>query len=129
MTTTQAPPVTGERTRSMNSRPRFLQGVFSFEGKGLGAIALLDPALTYVVPPDHEAQLVYFRGGNASDQLVNVVIMRDGEPMRYFPIAANGATHVPLRIVDDLLAETKIEVFVGAEGSGQLIVDLGLVEI
>ncbi|GGM67595.1 hypothetical protein ACFFX1_46900 [Dactylosporangium sucinum] len=34
----------------MLSSPRFLQGVFSFEGKGLDRPFLLDAALTYVVP-------------------------------------------------------------------------------
>jgi len=113
----------------MGSRPRFLQGVFSYEGHGLEHPVLVDPGLRYVVPRDREAQLVYFRGGNSGDSLVSVVITRDGEPMRYFPIGARSATHVPLRVVEDLLAETVIEVLVGAQGSGQLVVDLGLVEI
>ena len=52
---------------------------------------LLDPSLTYTVPHDREAQLVYFRAGNASPHLIYVVIMRDGEPMRYFPIGAEDA--------------------------------------
>jgi assimilatory nitrate reductase catalytic subunit len=129
MTTTQARPVTDARTRSMSSHPRFLQGVFGFEGQGLERPTLLDPALTYVVPRDREAQMVYFRGGNASDDLVDVVIMRDGEPMRHFPMGAKESTHVPLRVVEDLLADTKLEVFIGAEGSGKVVIDLGLVEI
>ncbi len=51
--------------------------------------------------------------------------------MRYFPIAAKGATHVTLRILEDLLADTVIEIFIAApQGvSGTAIVDLGLVEI
>jgi hypothetical protein len=114
---------------AMSSRATFLQGVFSFDGEGLENPSLLDPSLTYVVPRDREAQLVYFRGGNAGDELVNVVIMRDGEPMRHFPIGAKGSTHVPLRVVEDLLAETKLEVFAGSEGSGKVVVDIGLVEI
>jgi assimilatory nitrate reductase catalytic subunit len=113
----------------MSSRPLFLQGVFSFEGRGLGSPVVIDPALHYVVPRDREAQLVYFRGGNSSDALITVVITRDGEPMRYFPIGARSATHVPLRVVEDLLAETRIDVLIGAQGSGQIVVDLGLVEI
>jgi assimilatory nitrate reductase catalytic subunit len=119
------------RSRSVTSRPRFLQGVFPFEGRGLQAPALLDPRLVYSVPRDVEAQLVYFRGGNASDTLVYAVIMRDGEPMRWFPIGAQDGTHVALRVVEDLLAETTIEVHLGApEGaSGQVVVDLGLVEV
>jgi hypothetical protein len=125
MTTTHAQPTAGPRS----SRAAFLQGVFPFTGEGLEQPALLHPSLTYVVPSDREAQLVYFRGGNSGDELVDVVIMRDGEPMRHFPIGAKDATHVPLRVVEDLLAETKLEVFVGSEGSGKVVIDLGLVEI
>ena len=33
---------------------------------------------------------------------VTVVLMRDGVPMRYFPIGAKGDVHVPLRVVEDL---------------------------
>ena len=56
--------------------------------------------------------------------------MRDGEPMRYFPIGAQASTHVALRVVEDLLADTRLELFVAAaEGPGQIVVDLGLVEI
>lgn len=113
----------------MSSQPRFLQGVFAYQGGGLEHPVPIDPALRYVVPRDREAQLVYFRGGNASDELVTIVVTRDGEPMRYFPIGARGATHVALRVVEDLLAETTLEVMIGAEGSGRVVVDLGLVEI
>jgi hypothetical protein len=51
--------------------------------------------------------------------------------MRYFPIAAKGATHVSLRVVEDLLADTVVELFIAAPAgvSGTVIVDLGLVEI
>ncbi len=129
MTLAQAPPVSDQRTPNMSSRPRFLQGAFSFEGNGLDRPVLIDPALRYVVPKDREAQLVYFRGGNSSDELITAVVTRDGEPMRYFPIGARSSTHVPLRVVEDLLAQTTIELLVGAQGSGQIVVDLGLVEI
>jgi assimilatory nitrate reductase catalytic subunit len=123
-----APPT--EATRSMTSSPRFLQGVFAFEGRGLASPFLLDESMTYTVPRDREAQLVYFRAGNASGALVYAVIMRDGSPMRYFPIGAQASTHVPLRVVEGLLADTRLELFVGAPaGPGQIVVDLGLVEI
>ncbi|GAA2338519.1 hypothetical protein [Dactylosporangium salmoneum] len=46
----------------MRSTPRFLQGVFSFEGKGLDRPVPLDPALAYVVPGGAVTQPVYFRG-------------------------------------------------------------------
>ena len=115
----------------MKSTPRFLHGVFPITGEGLTKPGPLDASLRYTVPRDVEAQLVYFRGGNASDMLVYAVIMRDGEPMRWFPIGAQDGTHVALRVVEDLLAETTIEVHVGApEGaSGHVVVDLGLVEV
>jgi hypothetical protein len=111
------------------SKPCFLQGIYTFEGKGLADPTPIDDALTYTVPHDREAQLVYFRAGNASDKLVTVVIMRDGEPMRYFPIGAQAAEHVPLRVVEDLLADTHLEVRIAAEGSGSIVLDIGLVEV
>ena len=114
-----------------SSIPRFLQGVFAFEGRGLDAPSLLDASLTYRVPPGTTTQPVYFRGGNSTKQMVSVVLVRDGVPMRYFPIAARGATHVALRVVEDLLADTVLELHIAApEGcSGTVILDLGLVEV
>jgi hypothetical protein len=112
------------------STPRFLQGAYEFTGGGYDKPVLLDGALRYVVPAGATTQPVYFRGGNSSAEMVSVVLFRDGTPMRYFPIAAAGATHVALRVVEDLLADTVLEVFVAApEGlTGTVIVDLGLVE-
>jgi hypothetical protein len=74
---------------------------------------------------------VYFRGGNSGDEMIYVVLMRDGAPMRYFPIAAKGAAHVSLRVVEDLLSDTVLELFVGAPkgAPATIVVDLGLVEI
>ena len=115
----------------MSSQPRFLQGTYEFEGQGFDKPALLDAALTYTVPAGNEAQLVYFRGGNSSSELVSVMVMRDGEPMRLFPIGARAATHVALRVVEDLLAETDIEIHLAAPAgtSGHVVIDVGLVEI
>lgn len=113
------------------SNPQFLQGAFEFEGSGYEKPTLLDDALRYVVPAGSVTQPVYFRGGNSTKQMVTVVLFRDGKPMRYFPIAAKGATHVSLRVVEDLLADTVLELFIAApDGArGTVIVDLGLVEI
>ena len=113
------------------STPRFLQGIFAFIGQGLDAPFLLDPSLTYTVPPGSSTQPVYFRGGNSAEDMIYLTLMRDGAPMRYFPIAMKGATHVSLRVVEDLLSDTVIEVFLGApQGlSGTVVVDVGLVEI
>ena len=116
---------------SDGSTPRFLQGPYEFEGNGLDKPLLIDESLRYVVPPGSVTQPVYFRGGNSSDDMVTVVMFRDGKPMRYFPIAARGATHVALRVVEDLLGDTVLEMFLAAPAgcTGTVIVDLGLVEI
>lgn len=115
----------------MSSTARFLQGVFDFEGRGLHEPFLLDPQLTYAVPAGNEAQLVYFRGGNTSAELACAIVMRDGEPMRYFPIGGRSSTHVALRVVEDLLAQTRVELHLCAPAgaAGQVVVDLGLMEI
>jgi assimilatory nitrate reductase catalytic subunit len=57
--------------------------------------------------------------------------MRDGAPMRYFPLGAKSAMHVPLAVVEDLMPESGLEVHIAApEGvSGTLVLDLGLMEI
>src|SRR5947209_8336150 len=116
---------------SDGSIPRFLQGAFNFDGKGCESPSLLDASLRYVVPAGAITQPVYFRGGNSTDELITIVLMRDGAPMRYFPVGAKDAVHVPLRVVEDLIADTVLEVFVAAPDglSGTVFVDIGLVEI
>jgi hypothetical protein len=114
-----------------DSTPRFLQGPFVFEGKGLDSPVMLDESLRYVVPAGSTTQPVYFRGGNSTEEMISVVLVRDGAPMRYFPIAAKGAVHVSLRVVEDLLADTVLELFIAAPAgvTGTVIVDLGLIEV
>lgn len=116
---------------SDGSSPQFLQGTFTFVGKGYDAPLPVDASLRYQVPAGAIAQPVYFRGGNSADEMVSVVLFRDGAPMRYFPIAAKGATHVALRVVEDLLADTVLEIYVAAPDGleGTVVVDLGLVEV
>ena len=115
----------------MLETPRFIQGLFRFKGKGLDRPSASEPAVSYTVPYDKRAQLLYFRAGNSTDEMVYAVLHRDGKPMRYFPVGAKGAIHVSLRVVEDLNPDTKIEVLVGAPEnvSGVLLLDLGLVEI
>ena len=115
----------------MHSTPRFLQGAYPFEGQGLDKPGPVHAALTYVVPAGVTTQPVYFRGGNSSVELIAVVLVRDGVPMRWFPIGARSDTHVALRVVEDLLADSRLELHVAApEGtSGTVVVDLGLVEV
>jgi assimilatory nitrate reductase catalytic subunit len=115
----------------MHSTPRFLQGVFAFEGKGLDQPLSVDSGLRYVVPDGVVAQAVYFRGGNAADELIYLVLLRDGTPMRYFPIGAKADVHVPLRVVEDLDSGTAVELHLAAPAgvAGTVVVDFGLVEI
>jgi hypothetical protein len=115
----------------MDSSPRFLQGVFSYVGKGLDIPVPLAAELSYTVPLGAVTQPVYLRAGNSGDELACLVLTRDGAPMRYFPIGARAGTHVSLRVVEDLPGGTVIEVYAAAPdgASGVLVVDLGLVEV
>lgn len=116
---------------SDGSTAQFLQGPFEFEGNGLDKPTLIDESLRYVVPAGTVTQPVYFRGGNSTKHMVTVVLYRDGKPMRYFPIGARGATHVSLRVVEDLLADTVLELHIAAPAGcrGTVVVDLGLIDI
>jgi assimilatory nitrate reductase catalytic subunit len=120
-----------ERKVSVESTPRFLQGVYPFEGKGIESPYLLDPSLSYQVPPGFITQPVYFRGGNTAAELIYLVLIRDGKPMRYFPIGAKADVHVPLRVVEDLDSGTVLELHVAAPDgvSGAVVIDVGLVEV
>src|ERR687894_827658 len=91
----------------------------------------VDPALRYTVPSGATAQALYFRGGNSTDHLVYVLLVRDGVPVRGFPIGAKGDVHVPLRVVEDLPGGTVVELQAAAPIGvvGDLVVDLGLVEV
>lgn len=115
----------------MNTTPRFLQGAFGFTGQGLDKPGLLHDTLTYTVPEGVTGQVLYVRGGNSSDELITLVLVFDGAPSRWLPIGAKSDMHVSLRVVEDLLAGSTIEVHVAApEGcGGTVVVDLGLVEV
>ncbi|MGV9673340.1 MULTISPECIES: molybdopterin oxidoreductase [unclassified Gordonia (in: high G+C Gram-positive bacteria)] len=112
------------------STPRFLQGRFPFTGNGFDSLAPIDESLTLTVSDGKTLQAVYFRGGNSSNELVTVTLLRNGVPVRYFPIGAKGTTHVPLRLVEDFDAGEVVELHVTADKdtTGTLIIDLGLVE-
>jgi len=115
----------------VHATPRFLQAIRNFTGAGLDDYLPFEPPVTYTVPEGAHAQCVYFRGGNSSDELVCVVLTRDGVPMRLFPVGARSSIHLPLRIVEDLLTETRLELHISApEGAaGTVVVDLGLLEL
>jgi hypothetical protein len=115
----------------IEAKPKFLNGVYSFHGAGYDKIGPISEKLVYSVPSDKRAQLIYFRAGNSCAEMIFVVLMRAGQPMRYFPLAAKGAEHVPLAVVEDLEPDTKIEVFIAAPAgvAGSLVIDIGLLEI
>src|SRR5258708_1999304 len=109
----------------MLETPQFIQGVYAFAGAGLEEPIPLRPEVTHTVPSDKRAQLVYLRAGSSVNEMIYLVLIKDQRPMRYFPIGAKGAIHVPLAIIEDLEPETKLEVRVGAaEGvSGSVVID------
>jgi assimilatory nitrate reductase catalytic subunit len=115
----------------MDMVPKFLQGVFPFKGAGFEKPALLHPSLAVAISGAKRGQLVYFRAGNSSSELVCFELRRNGEVMRLFPVGAKADTHVPLAVVEDLDPDTRLEVFfaapAGAEGIA--VIDIGLVEI
>ena len=115
----------------MEPTPRFVQAVRPFVGVGLDDYQPFDPPLRYTVPDHASAQCVYFRGGNSSDELITVVLTRDGEPTRLFPIGARASIHVQLRITEQLLNDTTLELHVAApEGAtGTVVLDLGILEL
>ena len=115
----------------MLEKPVFLQGVYPFEGAGLENPLALQPGVAYKVPFDKRSQLIYFRAGNSSDELIYVLFKRDGKTFRYFPIGAKDATHVSLAVVEDLQPETTLDVVVAAPPGtkGFVVLDIGLMEI
>ena len=110
---------------------KFIQGVFGYTGGGLKRPVPLSPPIKYSVPFDKRTQLIYLRAGSSLDELVYLVLMRNEQPMRYFPIGAKGAVHVPLAIVEDIDPEAQLELLIGApEGvPGSVLIDIGLVEV
>ncbi|MEX5259394.1 molybdopterin oxidoreductase [Kocuria sp. CPCC 205263] len=114
----------------MTSKNLFLQGIYPFEGAGLDAPATISADLTHDVPDGVVNQPLYFRGGNSCSELVTIVLLRDGKPMRWFPMAAKGDVNVPLRVVEDIDGGSRIELGLLAPVgvSGSVVVDLGMVE-
>jgi assimilatory nitrate reductase catalytic subunit len=115
----------------MISKPVFLQGIYGFEGSGVDKPAPLHPDLTYTVPAGVTTQPLYFRGGNSTDELITVVLVRDGAPMRYFPIGARAGTHVALAVVEDIEDGATLELYLAARDglAGTVVIDFGLVEV
>jgi hypothetical protein len=115
----------------MIEKPAFIQGLFYCDGKGLGHPRSFTPAVTYSVPADKRAQLIYFRAGNSSDEMIYLVFIAGVRTMRYFPVGAKGAVHVPLAVIEDISPGTNVEILVAApEGlKAAVLLDIGFMEI
>jgi hypothetical protein len=111
--------------------PRFLQGVYPFVGRGVFDLAPVHDDLRYLVPKNKTAEVVYFRGGNLSDDIFYLALTANGAPVRYFPIGPKAEIHVPLAIVEKYAAGTKIEIaFAAPRGlSGTIVLDIGMLEM
>ena len=115
----------------MLEKPAFIQGLFAFEGAGLDRPVPFPMPAIYMVPADKRAQTVYFRAGNAGAEMIYLVLMRAGIAMRYFPVGAKGAVHVPLAVLEDLSPGSKIEVTIAAPQGmkSSVVLDVGFMEI
>lgn len=115
----------------MSPTPRFIHGVFVYEGRGFDVPQGFGDKATYTVPSDQRAQMVYVRAGNSGSELVNLQLLRDGKLIRYFPIGARASVHVPLAVVEEMFPESKLELQLSApaKSSGTLVVDIGFIEL
>jgi len=115
----------------MLETPAFIQGFHTYQGRGLGKPTPFEPPVTYSVPADKRAQTIYFRAGNAAEEMIYLVLTKNGRYMRFFPIGAKGAIHVPLAVIEDLSPESRIEVLVAAPDGLQsaIVIDVGFMEI
>jgi hypothetical protein len=115
----------------IDAKPKFLNGVYAFSGTGYDKPTLLSDKLVYTVPGDKRSQLIYLRAGNSCSELICVVLMQDGKPLRYFPVGAKSVQHIQLAVVEDIFPDSKLEVFFAAPTGvqGTVVIDVGLLEI
>lgn len=115
----------------MIEKPAFIQGLFPYEGRGLESPRTFDPPVFYLVPTDRRSQTVYFRAGNAGPELIYLVLTNRGKPMRYFPVGARAAMHVPLAVVEDIAPGSEVEILVAAPAGvkSSVLIDVGFMEI
>ena len=104
-----------------------LQTITDIVGEGIDSPQDLN--LTYSVSQGCTAGVQYVRAGNTTEGMINVTVLKDNKAMRYVPVAAGGTIHVPLAIVDELQPGTEISIVAAANGSGKLILDIGILEV
>ena len=116
--------------RTGQATPRFLQGVYPFAGRGVFDLGPLNDALCYQVPKGRRAEVIYFRAGNLSDDLLYLALSLNGQPIRYFPVGPKADFHVPLSIVESYPAGSRIEICLAAPRglTGTVVVDVGILE-
>jgi len=112
-------------------KPAFIQGLFEFDGRGLDKPVSFQSPATYSVSSDKRAQTIYFRAGNASAEMIYMVLTRAGKAMRYFPVGAKSSVHVPLAVLEDLPPDSVMEVLVAAPSGtkSSVVLDVGFMEI
>lgn len=115
----------------MLEKAAFIQGLFAFEGLGLDKPTAFAVRAVYQVPDDKRAQSVYFRAGNPSAEMICLLLTAGGRVMRYFPVGAKGATHVPLAVIEDISPGTEVEILVAGPAGmkSSVMIDAGFVEI
>ena len=115
----------------MLENPAFIQGLFAWTGQGLECPVPFDPPVAYHVPSDKRAQTVYFRAGNASAEMIYLVLTNGGKPMRYFAVGAKGAIHVSLAVVEDISPGSTVEILLAAPAGlvSSVLLDIGFMEI
>jgi hypothetical protein len=104
-----------------------LQTITDIEGEGLDSPEALN--LTYTVPQGCTAGVHYVRAGSTAAGMANITLLQNGKVMRYVPVAAGSAMHIPLAIVDELRAGTEITIAAAAEAFGTLILDISILEV
>ena len=117
-------------TRLGLATPRFLQGVYPFAGRGFFDVGPLNDALCYTVPQGAQAEVIYVRAGNLSDDLIYLALCVNSLPIRYFPVGPKADFHVPLSITEIHPAGAKIEIGLAAPRglAGSVVVDVGILE-
>ena len=117
-------------TRLGAAIPRFLQGVYPFAGRGFFEVGPLNDALCYLVPAGMQAEVIYVRAGNLSDDLIYLALCVNSQPVRYFPVGPKADFHVPLSITESYPAGAKIEIgFAAPRGlNGSVVIDVGILE-
>jgi hypothetical protein len=112
------------------SKPRFLQGVFPFVGRGIYEGVPLEHDLGYTVAEGCAARVLYVRLGNHAGDLIYLTLTADDVPIRHFPVGPQGAMHIPLVVQEAHPPGTRLSFRLAAERgvSGTLVLDVGIDE-